>query len=133
MKALFFALMFCAAQQLFAQQISGSVFEKNQSEKEIPLPGANVYWINTIIATVTNAEGHFVLNGKDIQDPRIVISFTGYRSDTLLVKEGKEVRVLLQNAVSLKEVQVVQDISHAADPLKMEQLSSLDLKKSGML
>ena len=130
MKALFLALMFCAAQQLFAQQISGSVFEKNQSEKEIPLPGANVYWINTIIATVTNAEGHFVLNGKDIQDPRIVISFTGYRSDTLLVKEGKEVRVLLQNAVSLKEVQVVQDISHAADPLKMEQLSSLDLKKA---
>ena len=49
---------------LFSQNIEGRVLEKISEIKQIPIIGANVYWENTTIGTVTDENGFY-----SIQEP----------------------------------------------------------------
>ena len=58
---------------LLAQDtISGKIIEN--TENALPLPGANVYWLNTNVGAVTNFDGEFELSYKP-EYKKLIISF----------------------------------------------------------
>lgn len=66
-----------------AQTLSGKVFGKSPSGERQVLPGAIVRWLGNAAGTVTNENGVFQLPAEGITDHRLVVSQTGFRSDTL--------------------------------------------------
>ncbi|MCX6248171.1 MAG: TonB-dependent receptor [Bacteroidetes bacterium] len=65
------------------QVVSGFIYEKQEGNPKSPLPGVTVQWVKTTKGTVTDNTGKFELSAKGISDKRIVVSFLGYRRDTL--------------------------------------------------
>lgn len=88
-----------------AQQLLGLVVERNEKGVEEPLPGANIVWLGTSTATTTGENGVFMINRVAGAD-RLVISFVGYRSDTLTVTDQKNVKVTLVSNQVLEEVTI---------------------------
>lgn len=74
-----------------------------------PLPGANVYWLDNNIGTVTDIEGRFSIQIQDTSN-KLIISYVGYISDTLTIREIEKVIHVLEGKDSedLDEVIVSQ-------------------------
>lgn len=100
----FAAMMSAPAFDGYGQKLMGLVYEKNAEGVDQPVPGANVYWLGTTVATVTGNNGVFMID-KVADHDSLVISFIGYTSDTVKVAEGQPVRVQLKPEY-LKEVTV---------------------------
>lgn len=66
------------------EKVEGMVMEANTQNKHIPLPGANVYWLNTQVGAVTDENGLFTLPYKP-EYTQLVISYIGYKTDTLTI------------------------------------------------
>jgi outer membrane receptor for ferrienterochelin and colicins len=92
---------------LHAQQLTGVVLEKSDDGMFHPIIGANVYWLHTAEGTVTDTSGVFRLpldHGHD----RLVVSYIGYRSDTVTITDQHKVNVILKSdANTVAEVEVV--------------------------
>jgi outer membrane receptor for ferrienterochelin and colicins len=99
---LFLVLLPClgAAQET----LSGVVVEIAEG-KEVPLPGANVYWKETSIGAMTDAEGRFSIpyNGAYRE---LVISYVGFETVTLQVSSNKAIRQVLKSTATLDEVTI---------------------------
>src|SRR4051812_28464841 len=80
-----------------AQKLMGLVVEKDKQGKDQPLPGANVHWLGTMQATTTRQNGIFLID-RNSDTNRLVISFVGYGSDTIDVKDQNNVKVELHSA-----------------------------------
>lgn len=73
---------------LLAQgKIEGKIFDASDSD-ETGLPGASIYWAGTTSGTYTNAAGYFELK-KVKQTSRLVVSFIGYKPDTIDIDNEK--------------------------------------------
>lgn len=91
---------------LFSQdKISGMIMEANPENKMIPLPGANVYWLDTTVGTVTDIEGMFVIPYQK-EYTKLVISYVGFTTDTLTITEPKKVHHWLNPTSNLDEVTI---------------------------
>ena len=72
----------------YAQEnLDGRVLAKEAGET-IPLIGANVFWLNTQIGTITDEEGKFSLPYLGPEE-LLVMSYIGFKSDTLSIKENR--------------------------------------------
>jgi len=94
---------------LYSQNdLKGRVLTKDGSET-IPLIGANVFWLNTEIGTITDEEGKFSIPFLGSEE-KLILSYIGYKSDTLSLKENKLVVRFLKESdfESLDEVTVTQ-------------------------
>ncbi len=92
---------------LSQEKVEGMVMEANSQNKHIPLPGANVYWINSQIGTITNDEGLFSIPFLK-EHNRLIISYVGFKTDTLTVIEPTLIHHFLQPSNELDEVVVEQ-------------------------
>ncbi len=113
----------------FAQNVTGIVLDKN-SGKDEPIIGANINWLSTKIATSTDVSGKFSIARAKAN--RLIISFVGYKSDTILVTNETDLRVFLQADNLLQEV-VVRSSSTSMDrlsPIHTEILTSKALAKA---
>ncbi|WP_282123062.1 TonB-dependent receptor [Algibacter mikhailovii] len=91
---------------LYSQdKIEGMIMEANSENKEIGLPGANVYWLNTSVGTVTDIDGSFDL-AYQTEYKKLVISYVGFKTDTLTINEPKRVRHWLTPTDNLDAVTV---------------------------
>ena len=91
---------------VFSQEhISGKILEANAENQEIGLAGANVYWLNTEVGTVTDVDGSFTLAYKP-QYNKLVISYVGFKTDTLTINEPKRIKHWLQSTDNLDAVMV---------------------------
>lgn len=98
---LFFLLPFGIVAQ---EKISGRITEKVDNS-EIPLGGANVYWLNTSIGAITDFDGNFEIVYKP-EYRKLVISFIGYRTDTINVNSPRKINHSLVSTSDLEEVTV---------------------------
>ncbi|BAO76322.1 TonB-dependent outer membrane receptor [Winogradskyella sp. PG-2] len=90
---------------MFAQeQLKGIVLETSSS-KELPLQGANVYWLNSTIGVITNEDGTFSLPYKFSYN-KLVISYVGFKTDTITVTESKFIKHVLKASDELDAVTV---------------------------
>lgn len=77
-KIFLFILLLCAVVTQAQENLSGKVLD----EKNLPLPGASIYWLNTSVGTSTIEDGTFTIPYSP-EYKKLVISFLGYDSDTL--------------------------------------------------
>ena len=102
-----FILLNCAlvsAQALF----EGKIIAKEGNES-VAISGANIYWKDTAIGTISDNNGDFKLNLAP-NNNSLIISYLGYKTDTLTVDVSKKLIYFLQEdtAASLDEVTVTQ-------------------------
>ncbi len=120
------------AETTTAQDVTGTVYElADGAAKKVPLPGANVYWAGTSLGASTDAGGKFSIP-RSAQSNKLVVSFVGYRNDTLKVTAESEVEFVLRTAQSLDEV-VIQANSTTIDrlsPIQTEIITSRSLAKA---
>lgn len=89
---------------LWSQETAnGTIWEANTNNEKLGLPGANVYWLNTKVGTVTDFEGNFNLPYKK-EYKQLVISYVGFKTDTITVTSPKNITHWLQSTSTLKEV-----------------------------
>jgi outer membrane receptor for ferrienterochelin and colicin len=89
----------------FSQQLMGLVISKDDEGTDNAVAGANVYWLGTSTGIATGENGIFMIDripGKD----KLVISFIGYKSDTVTVTNQTSIKVELKSIQELKEVVV---------------------------
>ncbi len=92
-----------------AQQITGKVAGKNDKGSTDVLTGASVYYQSTTIGTFTDSVGSFKIASPETLPEKLIISLVGYISDTITIDktEQKELKIVLKNMLTLKEVNVV--------------------------
>jgi len=93
---------------LSQDKIEGVIMERNSAGKASGLPGANVYWLNSQMGAITNDKGLFTIPyAKEYN--KLIISYVGFKTDTLIINEPKMVRHTLQPSNELDEVVVQQE------------------------
>ena len=92
------------------EKVDGTVVEAGNSNP-LGLAGANVYWMDSQIGVVTDIDGKFSIPYKKEYN-KLIISYVGYESDTLLVNAPKTIRHGLKPSNELEEVVVQQERDH---------------------
>lgn len=92
--------------QSFSQNLKGTILDKNNPEDNLGVLGANIYWLNTSVGTTTNEKGQFELPYKTTYK-KLVISFVGYKTDTIEIKNLTPIRHFITEANVLNEVSIV--------------------------
>lgn len=85
--------------------VKGVVLETGAQGIFKPLPGASVVWYGSNSGTTTDHSGVFAIR-QQAGSNRLVISYTGYSSDTMLVKDMDELKIILATDKKLGEVVV---------------------------
>ncbi|ACT94324.1 TonB-dependent receptor [Dyadobacter fermentans DSM 18053] len=105
-KYLLGGLLTLLCSSIYAQRITGSVNEQQPQTKNLtPITGANVYWSGTTQATATDENGRFSIP-RSAQSALLVVSFVGFRNDTIKIGQESELQVVLQSDQTLDEVTV---------------------------
>jgi outer membrane receptor for ferrienterochelin and colicins len=125
--ALFFFIFSCISG--YGQQVSGLVTNQMQH----PLAGATVYSVGTGKSVVTSETGRFALELSGKVPEKIIVSHTGYISDTLTLTDTLFLNVVLKDTAASTNV-VVRGYKRqayiASSAIKTEVITSLELKKA---
>lgn len=89
-------------------QITGRVLEAHPKNNPIGLAGANVYWQDSPIGTITQNDGTFAIP-YSIEYNKLIISFVGFQSDTLHIDAPQTLEHSLQPSQTLDEVVVAHE------------------------
>jgi len=91
----------------FSQTIKGKVVD----DKKLPLPGANIYFDGTTIATIADENGNFSLTYGTKLNSVLAVSFIGYQTQFITSFDAdKELLVVLKEASNtLNEVVIKKD------------------------
>ena len=112
-----------------AQTVRGKVINANG----VPLEGANIVWLSTNKGTVTNESGEFLIRLPKRLPHILLVSFAGYKTDSLKIHDTSFVLISLSDRAALGDVTVVgskRPSYIAAQPIKTEVISTLELKKA---
>jgi outer membrane cobalamin receptor len=85
--------------------IQGLVLEEAANGKFKPLSSASIYWLGTNKGAISDSLGIFKI-ALDTIHTRLVVSYTGLQSDTIVVTDVNEVKIVLASKNQLKEVTV---------------------------
>ena len=95
--AFLYICQFAAAQTM----VQGKVIDQGGE----PITGANVRWLDTKIAAITDADGNFSI---PVHKGKLVISFLGYKTKEVSVQQGKKLEIKMdEDAQMLDEFVVV--------------------------
>ncbi|MBP6641633.1 MAG: carboxypeptidase-like regulatory domain-containing protein, partial [Flavobacteriales bacterium] len=111
-KSLFTFILLLPASLLFGQApITGKV--NGEGAVSGPLPSANVLWAGTTIGAATDGDGRFSVPPPEQWPARLVVTYVGFRNDTLLLERvpDQPVVVTLSSSVELNTVEVVERVS----------------------
>lgn len=126
-------LILLSTLQAYSQTVSGKVYGQSGAGVE-PLPGGNVYWINSTIGTFTDFKGEFEITLENVADKWLIVSAYGYRSDTIHVGSDTVITVTLK----VRQHQLDQitlgsegtDTPVLPEAVKTEVLDQYELKKA---
>lgn len=119
-----------------SQEIQGKIFELDEHKHEVPIPGVNVYWSGTQTGTTTDPDGYFKLLLPDYENLQLVISFIGYKNDTITVTKNHigYLKIILDKKHELEEVVIAQKAagSHISriDPVFTQNITGAELQKA---
>ncbi|WOD44311.1 TonB-dependent receptor [Hwangdonia lutea] len=105
MKQIIYILFILPMLSFSQDKISGLILEANDKNEPIGLAGANVYWLDTSVGSVTDIDGKFTIPYKN-EYSQLVISYVGFKTDTITVNEPKVVRHWLQSTDNLDAVTI---------------------------
>ncbi len=90
------------------EKVEGMVMEGNTKGEHIPLAGANVYWLNSPMGTITDNDGLFSIPFSE-EYTKLIISYVGFQTDTLTITKAQSIHHTLQPSNELDEVVVQQE------------------------
>jgi outer membrane receptor for ferrienterochelin and colicins len=99
------AMIMACSCSVFAQQLMGLVIRKNDTGVDEAVAGANVYWLGTTSGTTTGENGIFLID-RPAGQHTLLVSFIGYKTDTLLITNQSSVKVELKSVQELQAVTV---------------------------
>lgn len=115
---------------LVAQKVTGTVVNE---ELEV-LIGATIFWADTNIGTTTDIDGYFEIPKVDDAPQQLIVSYVGYKSDTIEITSQKTLSFQLVAANTLNEVTVSgqQDavIISNIKAIKTEQITQTSLRQA---
>lgn len=122
-----------AMQEKAPERIKGRVLEELKKGESTPLIGASVHWAGTTQGVTTDADGQFELDPNPNTN-LLVVSYIGYSPDTLEVRDGFEIDIVLSNTHTLKEVEVsyrrkATEVSFFA-PVQVQLITERELLKA---
>lgn len=114
-----------------AQIVMGTVSD-NAGE---PIIGAEVFWFNTGVGTVTGMDGSFVLS-QVAGNNTLVFTYLSYRTDTVVVEDMDEdiVHIMVEDNIMMDEVSVgaraATTITSRISPLHVQTITGEELCKA---
>ena len=66
--------------------LKGMIMDQENPKDNLGVAGATVNWLNTNIGTITNEKGWFTIPFKK-EYKKLVISYIGYKTDTLIIRD----------------------------------------------
>lgn len=101
-----FILMLLPALTMAQANVKGRVIEaKISNADQAPLTGVNLYWAGTETGTTTDIEGKFVLPVTAKLPAQLVVSYVGFKSDTITIsKPSESLLIELESRIDLKEI-----------------------------
>ncbi len=117
-----------------SQHVHGHVYELDDQESKMPLPGVNIYWAGTSIGTASDADGQFHLDQPE-DNFSLVFSFIGYKNDTLDIhNEDEMLAIVLSINRSLEEVVIADRAAGThisrTDPILTQNITIGELRKA---
>lgn len=113
--------------------ITGVVLSEDNKGNFTALPGASIAWLNTGKGTVSDKHGVFFLSLSETTSP-VVISYAGYRSDTVQIKDNSAVQVVLAADQQLNTITVTARrksmFVHTDDAFRTTTITSKELMKA---
>ena len=93
------ALLF---QPLAAQTLSGKVYVVKEPGDTTAAQMAQLQWLNTAVGTYSEMDGSFKLPYANTDT--LVVRYSFYKTDTLIVKRGKKLTIVISPTKMLQEV-----------------------------
>lgn len=119
-----------AQQTPMAKGVVLSALSNGQFE---PLVGATVHWQGTTVGAVTDSNGIFSVRLTP-ETNNLIVSFLGYKPDTLNIKNPQQVRVVLQENGVLTEVNIEHERASsyisALEPVRTQIMTEKELFKA---
>ena len=113
--------------------VKGLVMEENNKGMFKPLEGASVVWLGTSKGTITNKEGMFDIEAVEGAH-QLVISYSGFKADTIFVTDLKQLRIILASGSLLQEVRVTSKQAstyiNAYNPFRTATITQKELFKA---
>ena len=123
---------------VFAQEelpliIEGTIYEMSEANEKVPLIGANLRWLNAPIGAVTDIDGKFLI-GRIKATSMLIVSYVGFKSDTLDMADKATLDLNLEADLNLSEVLVEHrkkstQISYVK-PIQTQNISEEELCKA---
>lgn len=86
-------------------EFKGMIMDKTNPKNNLGVFGANVHWLNTNVGTTTNEKGWFTIPYKK-EYKKLVISFVGFKTDTVTIKDTVPIHYFLKESNTLNEVEL---------------------------
>lgn len=102
---IYILLFFISSSSLAQEVLKGMIMDKNNPKNNLGIEGVTVFWLNTNIAAVTNSKGWFEIDYKSTYK-KLVISYLGYKTDTLTINRNKTIHHFLTQENALDEIEI---------------------------
>ncbi|HVX52291.1 MAG TPA: TonB-dependent receptor [Chitinophagaceae bacterium] len=119
--------------QPVAGMIKGVVVSLDAKGKFVPMHGASVYWLGSKRGIETDSMGVFNIAENGLGS-RLVISYTGFTSDTVAIEDNRLLKVILASGGQLKDVTVYSGkksyYASALTPVRTQMIGEKELYKA---
>ncbi len=106
MKKIFISVLFLIPSLTFGQTtLKGMIMDRSYPEGNQGVEGVTVFWLNTNVGTSTNEKGWFSIPYKK-EYKKLVISYVGYRTDTITITGTETIHHFITPENELDEIQV---------------------------
>lgn len=113
--------------------VMGIVLKEDNKGSFSPLAGASVSWLNTTHGALTDSSGVFKITPDNLSG-RLVVSYVGYRPDTISVVAGENLMVVLATGNQLGEVKITSrrkaTYLSALNPVRTQIMTERELFKA---
>lgn len=112
-------------------EVKGVVLEQDSKGTLAPLAGATVIWLGANTGTTTDENGVFSIKQNGA---RLIVSYTGFETDTLSVIPANDLKIILASGKQLKEVKVTSSLrstyTSSADVYRTQTITQKELLKA---
>lgn len=112
--------------------INGMVVTEDKKGNISPLAAASVYWLGTTKGVTTNEHGIFSIPYHTAA--KLVVSYTGFRTDTITVEGNNDLQIIMVPHNSLQEVTVIRrqksTIVNTFSTVRVSTITSRELLKA---
>lgn len=130
-RILFLLSIFIPLVSFSQDDFKGMIMIKDELNTVSGLPGASVYWLDTEIGAVSNSKGWFQLP-YSAKSTKLIISYVGFKTDTVTVTKGKILHHFLRENDELEEV-VVKTKKHTTSTSFFTATNTITINESELL